>query len=415
MRRRLLSFGVPLMLALSLAPIRPGQAEMNPLADPAHRAMLERLRASVDVLVSFEGRGAGSPALEKAGQWVRDALHDAGLEPAFQGSFEQAFDAKADGHSYRFVNIGGVLRGTDPAAGAIVIGAHYDHLGRDASGAVYPGADDNASGVAVLVEIARALRAQGEHRRDIVFLGFAGEELGTLGSLHYVSAPARPLGSTMAMLNLDAVGRMDGRKLYVFGAGSALEWSEIVKSVNLSAGFDLGMPEEGPFASDQVPFFERGIPVLHLCTGPNVDYHRATDTADKLNYAEMASIVDFSAELAGFLADRPERLSFVPKGARKAEPAMASGSPRRVSLGTIPDFARESGGVLLTGVMPGSPAEAAGFLKGDIVVALGDAPIDNLADLSAALKSHQPGDTVRVVAQRGTERLERRVGLVERK
>jgi len=189
--------------------------------------------------------------------------------------------------------------------------------------------------------------------------------------------------------------------------------------VNLAYKFDLAKLQSGPFAADQVPFVERGIPSLHLFTGPNPDYHRASDTEEKINYDGLSEITEFVSELAMFLADDEEPVTFVPLGADRVAPASASTSadskPRRVSLGTIPDFTRESGGVLLSGVMPGSPAANAGLEKGDILISLGEMEIDNLGDLSAALKSHQPGDEVQVAVLRGEETITKSVKLVERK
>jgi Zn-dependent M28 family amino/carboxypeptidase len=219
------------------------------------------------------------------------------------------------------------------------------------------------------------------------------------------------------MINLDTVGRLQEDKLYIFGQGSAEEFPQLLKGINLGAGLDLVTPEAGPFASDQVPFHEKGIPVLHLFTGPNADYHRVSDTADKVSYSGMRIVLDFADEIAVWLGDREDRLHFVPPGAMSQKPAVAApgGQPRSVSLGTIPDFGRESGGVLVTGTMPASPAERAGFQAGDIIIGIDAAVIDNLADFSAALKGHQPGDSVTVRARRGDGEIQKRVALVARK
>lgn len=390
-----------------------------------------RMKETVEALcaVDKDGRGPGSRGLVLTRDYITAAFRGAGLTPGGEGgTIFQAFNPKpsdirgdfkpSDGKKWGQVtlaNIVGVLPGTAKDAPCLVVCAHYDHLGQSVTGRYYPGADDNASGVAVLLELAAQMRKEGPFRNTVVFAAFTGEEEGTLGANYYLAHPACPLERTLAVLNLDTVGRMDGKKLLVLGTGTAAEFPEIVKGVNLGVGLDLVTPEAAPFSSDQVPFYEKGIPALHLFTGPNEDYHKTSDTPDKLNYPGLVSVLDFARETAIFLAEREERLSFMPPGAGSAAPIMAAGPPRRSSMGTIPDFGRESGGVLLSGTTPGSPAEHAGLAKGDIIVSVAGMPIDNLSDLSASLKAHQPGDTVEVVFKRGDEERRLRVGVVEKK
>ncbi|MEZ4650245.1 MAG: M20/M25/M40 family metallo-hydrolase [Candidatus Eisenbacteria bacterium] len=409
------------------------------LAGPAESRVEQRITtlASPDL----GGRAVGSEGLESARKSVLEWMKSAGLEPGMDGSWEQTFRATdlphgvtlrteeahlpkgASWEEVEFVNLVGVLPGKGGATThgggreSVVIGAHLDHLGTDGEGKVFTGADDNASGVVALLEAAAQLEKDGPFDRDIIFVVFDGEECGLAGSRYYVAHPARPVQNIQAMINLDTVGRMQERGLLALGVGSALEMADAVRGINLGYEFELGLPDKGPFASDQVPFFEAGVPVVHFTTGPNLDYHHATDTADKVTVSELAEVGQFAAELAGYLADSETRLTFVPPGADKiAAAAPAPGSaPRRVSLGTIPDFARESGGVLLSGVVPGSPAEKAGLLKGDVLVEMDGVEVDNLGDFSGILKSHQPGDEVEVVVVRGEEKVRAKVALVERK
>ena len=399
-------------------------AEVAGTAEAHMRETVENLCAS-----DKDGRGPGSKGLTLARDYIAEALSRVSVAPAGENStIFQVFTPTPteirgtfglpEGQEWGKIplaNIVGVLPGKTIEAPCIVICAHYDHLGRGADGGVFPGADDNASGVAVLLELAAQMRSEGPFRNAVIFAAFSGEEEGTLGAKHYLAHPACPPERTLAVLNLDTVGRMEGKKLFVLGTATALEFPEIVKGVNIGAGLELVTPEASPFSSDQVPFYEKGIPALHLFTGPNADYHRITDTPDKLNYPGLVSVLDFARETAIFLAEREEPLSFVPPGAGKQAPIVSAGPPRRTSMGTIPDFGRESGGVLLTGTTAGSPAEHAGLSKGDIIVSISGMPIDNLADLSAALKAHQPGDTVEVVFKRGGEEQKLRVGVVERK
>ena len=169
-------------------------------------------------------------------------------------------------------------------------------------------------------------------------------------------------------------------------------------------------------ASDLSSFQEQKIPAVHFFTGPNLDYHKVTDTSDKINFEGMTGVLHFVEETASNLADREEKLIYTAQSnPSAARPASAAAPPRRVSLGTVPDMGRDSGGVLLAGVMPGSPAEKAGLQKGDLLIRLGDNPIDTLSDLAEALRGHQPGDSVEVVVKRGTDEIHRRVQLAERK
>jgi hypothetical protein len=399
-------------------------AEVAGAAEARMRETIENLCAG-----DKDGRGPGSNGLLLARDYITDSFRRVSVAPAGEdGTMFQVFtptpaqipgtfklpEGKEWG-TITLTNIVGVLPAATVGASCIVISAHYDHLGRGADGGVFPGADDNASGVAVLLELARQMRREGPFRNAVIFAAFSGEEEGTLGAKHYLARPLCPVERTLAVLNLDTVGRMEGKKLFVLGTATALEFPEIVKGVNIGAGLDLVTPEASPFSSDQVPFYEKGIPALHLFTGPNADYHRITDTPDKLNYPGLVSVLDFAHEMAIFLAEREDRLTFVPAGAGKQAPIVSAGPPRRTSMGTIPDFGRESGGVLLTGTTAGSPAEHAGLTKGDIIVSISGMPIDNLADLSAALKAHQPGDTVEVAFKRGGEEQTLRVGVVERK
>jgi aminopeptidase N len=396
----------------------------------------------------MDGRGPGTAGLDRAAEYIVEEFRKAGLRPALEGGqWKQVFvppesvitepvalPAGAAWGKIELANIVGLLpgepgdiepgEGSAPTGGSetngnevVILGAHYDHLGAAPDGALFRGADDNASGVAALIEIARNLVEEAPYPRDVLFIAFSGEEEGTLGSRYYVEHPVLPLERTVAMINLDAVGRMEDRKLFALGSGSAAEFKQILKGINLGYRLDLAMPESGPFASDQIPFAERGIPVLHFFSGPNADYHRVTDTEEKIHYPALAEIVGFTSELMTFLAGDQERLTFVPPGAERARPetAAAGSQPRRVSLGTIPDFARESGGVLLTGVMPGSPADQIGLQKGDVLVELGGVPVDNLADFSAALKEHEPGDSVEVVVLRNGAQVRKTALLVERK
>jgi hypothetical protein len=329
-------------------------------------------------------------------------------------------------------NVVAILPGSDPAVASecVVVGAHHDHLGLggDASlapdrvGAVHPGADDDASGVAALLEIGRALAAEGPRRRTVLLAAFAGEEIGLLGSARLVADPPAPcaVDRMQLMVNLDMVGRPRDGRLYVDGADTAKGLRALLPALvsrppALPLRLAFGGDGYGP--SDQTSFLARGVPVLFLFTGAHADYHRPTDTADKVDAAGVANVARLVLRVVREAADRPERLEAV----RSASPPTFQPGERGersygTYLGAIPDFAeRDAPGVLLAGVRPASPAERAGIAAGDVLLRVGTTKVLNLQDLAFALRSHRPGDEVEVEWQRGAERRTARVRLEERK
>jgi len=289
----------------------------------------------------------------------------------------------------------------------IVIGAHYDHLGfghfgaRDASaaGTIHFGADDNASGSAVLLDLARRFaQLPVKPARTIVFAAFSAEELGLYGSRHFVDR-APSLASTKAMINLDMVGRMRGNRLTVFGARSGENFSRIVTTA--AAQLDLSVTESDDVGrSDHLSFYNKKIPVLHFFTGNHEDYHRASDTWDKLNVEGMERISSLVMATALQIADERRPINFVSLPSR---PPRESGQDERglnTYLGSIPEYGINAAGVQLAGVMDGSPAALAGLKAGDVIVRLASKDIQSIEDLTAALGAQKPGDEVEIVALR---------------
>jgi hypothetical protein len=364
---------------------------------------------------AYEGRGPGTQGLEKAVDYIEARFEEAGLAPFGDTGFRQVFPGP---QGTALVNLIGV-HGDPKSSRHVILAAHYDHLGKgepgeENYGLLHPGADDNASGVAVMLEAARRL---GEEKTDnaVLFIAFSGEETGLLGSAYYVDHPAAPLDKCTAMVNLDTVGRLFEGTLTVFGAPSAQEMEHIVQGVNYAFGFTIDMPKEDPGGSDQVSFSRRGVPAIHVFTGAHADYHRPGDTADKIDYEGLDRIAGFAGEMAVYLAGRAEPLTYVPPGAEKAAASPSPGTGRRVSFGSIPDFNFTGKGVLLSGVIPGSPAETAGLKEGDTLVEFAGVAIEDLHDFSDVLKGLEPGDAASVVYLRGGERKETTVTVVARK
>ena len=296
------------------------------------------------------------------------------------------------------VNVIGVLPGRDPArAGeAIVIGAHYDHLGV-VGGTLYSGADDNASGTAVVVGLARAFAAAGPLDRTLVFALFGAEEIGLVGSGHYVRRPAVPIDRTVAMLNFDMVGRLGDARLTVGGVDSGRGLRDVVADAAraLSVGVTLRDSPFGP--SDHSRFYDAGAPVLFFHTGSHADYHRPGDTADKLDTTGMARVASLGARIAERLAagDRPAYVALTRPPARARGPREAGAPP--VFFGVGSDGRAESDGLRLTRIIADSAAARAGLQEGDVLVRFGERGVEGFEDLIAALRTHRRGDQVRVL------------------
>jgi Zn-dependent M28 family amino/carboxypeptidase len=323
---------------------------------------------------------------------------------------------------------------------AIVIGAHYDHLGRGGQGSlavnssdVHHGADDNASGTAAILELARYFAKEKINKRTLIFVAFSGEEEGLIGSKYYVNNPVFPLEKTVAMINLDMVGRMTNRKLTVGGIGTATEWKTLIDNKNINQNavvpggnggatnikispgplnkFDLALNEDGFGPSDHSSFYGKKIPVLFLFTGTHDDYHKPSDTADKINYAGLEEVTYFVADLVTTIDQNPQR----PTYAVAKSSGMAGGrSGFNISLGTVPSYSDSTGGMVLDGVRDNSPAAKAGLKPGDKIVKLAGKDIRNVMDYTYILGEMKAGEEYEVVVMRGAERLTMKIVPVKR-
>jgi Zn-dependent M28 family amino/carboxypeptidase len=399
----------------------------------ASRADSAAIRRDVEFLASdrLEGRLAGTPGNDSAAAYLVRRYKSLRLS-AFTAGYLQPFDARSaeDAHMGRTEarhteNVIALLRGTDPVLRNeyVVIGAHFDHLGRsptfaqdpEAKDAIRNGADDNASGTAAVVELARLLVAN-PPRRSVIFANFSAEELGLLGSLWFVGHPPVPLDHVVAMLNFDMVGRLRNDKLIVYGTSTATELKAILDSANAVSGAEAlkvtGIGD-GYGPSDQTSFYAKGIPVLHFFTDLHEDYHRATDDADKVSAAGEARVVDLALRVARTIADRPSHLTFVKMAA--PTPSATSREGSQTYLGSVPDMAAgDVVGLRLVGVRPDSPADKGGLKAGDVIVEFGGLAVKDLYSYTDALYKHKPGDVVKVVVLRGTQRVELTVTLGKR-
>ena len=361
----------------------------------------------------LEGRLAGSPGAACAGEFIARQFELLGLEPAgADGTFFQpvplASSINPHAPSGTGRNVVALLRGDDPnrRMEIVIVGAHYDHLGRGPFGSLEPeaneihnGADDNASGVAALLEAADRLAHRQPPARSILFIAFTGEEFGLLGSAYYAREPTIPLERTVAMLNLDMVGRLGSGQLIVYGVDTAAEWEELVSETAAELGLEVAFNGSGYGPSDHTSFYSQDIPVLHFFTNVHSEYHKPSDDWELIDVEGLFSVSALVAGIAERVAERPTRLTLQ----RTEAPPPAREGGYGAYLGTVPDFAPVDFGVRLSGVSAGSPAEQAGMQKGDVLIRFDGEEIEDLYVFTDALRSHAPGDTVDVVVLREGE------------
>jgi hypothetical protein len=395
------------------------------------------IRRDVEHLASdaLEGRGTGTAGNDSAAAYIArrfESLRLATLPNGCQGSdaslharcerkYFQPFIARSAAAAHAGLpselpsqNVVAMVRGSDPVLTNeyVVLGAHFDHLGRSGASALDPdsaeairnGADDNASGTAAVMELARLL-ARHAPRRSVIFVTFSGEELGLLGSQRFVERSPVPIDQVVAMLNFDMVGRLRNHRVIVYGVETATEMRALVDSAATGTGLEVRGVGDGYGPSDHSSFYARGIPVLHFFTDLHEDYHRATDDADKVSASGVGRVVGLAERVVRAIADRNERLTAV-RVSRPA-PVAGSGREREVYLGSIPDMsAPETPGVRLTGVRADSPADKAGLKAGDIIVEFDGKTVKDLYEYTAALQARKPGDTVKIVVLRESARVE---------
>ena len=356
-------------------------------------------------------RVVGEELLRRAGDTLEAAQKriDETRKPASRALPGVRAELLADVSPKRSVTRNVIGRVPGRSTEAVVIGAHYDHLGLGPFGSLDPapdgkvhhGADDNASGVAGLLELARRFAAGGTRplARELVFVAFGAEELGTLGSSHFVKNPVPSLDRIAAMFNLDMVGRMRDHAVDVHGTGTSPAWRTLLEEGNRTLGLKLRTHDGGYGPSDHSPFYAAGLPVFFTFTGAHEDYHRPSDTADKINAAGIVEVADLLEAVAAAVAEAPARIAFTRVPAEKEE-QQAPSRGFRVWVGGIPDYSQEGPGVRFSGVSPGSPAEKAGLRGGDVLVKFGDKDVRNIYDYTYALGERKPGDAVAIVVQR---------------
>jgi hypothetical protein len=304
----------------------------------------------------------------------------------------------------------------------LVIGAHYDHLGigggrhsraRDGQDDIHNGADDNASGTAGMMELARVLSEErASLKRGILFAAFAGEELGLLGSRHYTEEPSFPLEQTVAMINLDMIGRLREGKLFIGGVGSSPVFQPKLEELVAGQELTLDFSFSGYGSSDHASFVRVGIPCLFFFTGLHRDYHRPSDDWDQINPAGEEQVLRLAYQMADYIQALPERPPFVRES--QQAPRGDRGGGYGAYFGSVPDFSHQGDGVRFDDIQEGSPAHKAGLQAGDVLIYFNGRKIDTLQDFTDALRRHEPGDEVPVVVMRDGRNIEVRVELARR-
>ena len=377
------------------------------------------LKEDVEALASddFEGRQTGSEGEQKAAAYISKRFKDIGLEAKGTNDFLQAFSFKPKTDPHQEVNYivkdgDSTITGTNVigmlnnnAENTIIIGAHYDHLGYGAEGslhrgeaAIHNGADDNASGVAVLIDLAKNLKDKNTNN-NYIFIAFSGEEMGLLGSNYFVKNPTIDTKAANYMINMDMVGRLKADStLAVYGVGTSPILKQTLNAHNTK--FKLIQKESGVGPSDHTSFYNADIPVLHFFTGQHEDYHKPSDDFEKLNYDGMTTISNYIFEVITDLNDNG-KLPF-----RKTKNESEETPRFKVGLGVIPDYLYDGKGMRIDGISEDKPAQKAGLQKGDVVIKLGDSTITDMMSYMKALSTFEKGNTTKVVVERNGEAVE---------
>jgi len=387
---------------------------------PTDEELFTSLKKDVYFLAADDlgGRAIGTKGEQKAAEYLAQEFETLGLTPMGTDGFFQEFTVSKPSNPHEEAVIGtdgagvtgrNVLAFLDKKADkTIVIGAHFDHLGMGGQGslhrgdsAIHNGADDNASGTAALLALAKIFKYE-TLKSNILFIAFSGEENGLWGSNYFVKNPTIDLKTVNYMINMDMVGRLNTEKsLAVHGVGTSPSFPPVLDPINADS-LKLVPSESGVGPSDHTSFYLQDLPVLHFFTGQHADYHKPSDDADKINYEGLVQVVRYISRLIAGLDAEP-KLAFT-------KTKDSSDSPRfTVSMGVVPDYLYDGKGMRVDGVSDGKPAQAAGLQKGDIVIQLGDSTINDMMGYMRALSVFKKGDSTQVVLERAGQKIAAKV------
>lgn len=373
-----------------------------------------RIRKHIRILSadSMKGRGTGTEGERMAAAYIESQFKKMKLKPmGTDKTYFQSFTFKGGAHGEGEAGIANNVLGyiDNKASTTIIIGAHYDHLGvgeqgssldANPAGKIHNGADDNASGVAGVLELAHFFSTNKiKEKNNFLFLCFSGEELGLHGSKYFTENPSFDLSSVNYMINMDMVGRLDSKtkELLVHGTGTSPVWENLLKKLT-SDELSIKTDSSGVGPSDHTSFYLKNIPVLHFFTGGHSDYHKPSDDWEKLNYAGEASILNLIARVITSLDAEP-KLAFLPTKSKQ----MASRSSFKVTMGIMPSYTSGGEGVKVDGVTEGRPGQKAGIQTGDVILQLGEIVIKDIQNYMEALGKFEKGQTVDAKVKRGEE------------
>ncbi len=412
------TIGSPMSMTIT-SPETPGDIQSRTfpdrraLAQPAPVFSEERLMAHVNTLAGpeMEGRGLFSDGIEKAADYIADRFAECGLLPGGDpDSYFQSWSipGKKPRQHLPLKNVIGILPGTNPAwvDQSVILCAHYDHLGikngskkQGSVNEIYPGADDNASGVAVMLELACALSKTLEPRRTIIFIAFTGEETGFQGSNYYISHCSQyPVLKILGVVNLDSVGRLGTGKPQILGSSSAEEWKHIVMGAGFVTGIESELVSQELESGDHIRFIQNSVPGIQIFSGAHMDYHKVSDTPDKIDPSGMTKIASIASEIVRYLSERAEPLTG--RDAQSQKISALTETDRKTSMGIMPDFKYTGTGVKIGGIFENSPALKAGLHLGDVIVQVGEYKIETLREYADVLKGFKPGDKTKITVAR---------------
>lgn len=378
----------------------------------------DRIKKDIEFLSSdkLKGRGTGSKGEKKAASYIAAEFEKAGLAPKGTSGYYQPFtfnyktnpkDSASKTVKRNGKNVVGYLDNGAPYT--VVIGAHYDHLGlghdhnsleANPDGLIHNGADDNASGVAGVLELARYYGTNKEKEKfNFLFICFSGEELGLIGSKKFCENPTIDLSKVNYMLNMDMIGRYNDstKTIIIYGVGTAPDWVPMISQMRTV--FHVKQDSAGIGPSDQTSFYLKNIPVLHFFTGQHSDYHKPSDDAAKINYEGEKMLLEYITIIIN-KTESKDRLQFL-----QTKNSNSGSHAYKVTMGVMPDYAFEGKGMRVDGVTDGKPAQKAGVLKGDIILQVGDYPVNSTMDYMKALGNFKKGDTTKVKVKRGSEEI----------
>ena len=386
-----------------------------------------RMMATIKYLASEEmkGRGLGTPELDEAAEYIAQKFKAAGLKPINNSYFQTFTHSFKDKGEMKLTNVIGVIEGTDPEYknNPVVVSAHYDHLGfgwpdvrKGNTGKIHYGADDNASGVSTIIELANIMGKTVKPARTIVFIATSGEEAGLIGSRYFVKHSKDYFsGDFFANVNIDTDGSLFDKKLMILNGNTAHEWKFIFMGTEYTTGVKCQVIDQELDASDQFAFIEKGIPAIQLFTGATENYHRPSDTFDKIDSKGLVKVATVTKEVLTYLADRKDPMPYAGKDHSTIKKADKKNTKsRKVSTGSIPDFAFKGPGIKVGSVIKGSAGEKAGLQAGDIITAINGDKIEGLRQYSDYLKKFNPNDIIKVTLLRNDKEENIKIKLTEK-